>query len=111
MTGCSPTPQHHDHPATDHRHLPPHERGDRPHRGNPRERHRAARKFLPQTKTIDQRLREAIQKDGRKLAIIAKAADTAYMALWSWYTGRQAKYDFVQAEKVHRALTGKGFGE
>jgi hypothetical protein len=33
------------------------------------------------------------------------------MALWSWYTGRQAKYDFVQAEKVHRALTGKGFGE
>ncbi len=66
---------------------------------------------MPQTKTIDQRLREAIQKDGRKLAVIAKAADTAYMALWSWYTGRQAKYDFVQAEKVHRALTGKGFGK
>ncbi len=69
---------------------------------------------IPRTdmlQTIDQRLREAIQKDGRKLAVIAKAADTAYMALWSWYTGRQAKYDFVQAEKVHRALTGKGFGK
>lgn len=61
--------------------------------------------------TIDQRLREAIQKDGRRLLHIAKAADTAYMALWSWYTGRQAKFDFVQAEKVYRTLTGKGFGE
>lgn len=66
---------------------------------------------MPQTKTIDQRLREAIQKDGRKLAVIAKAAKSSYMALWSWYTERQVKYDFVQAEKVHRALTGKGFGE
>jgi hypothetical protein len=66
---------------------------------------------MPQTKTIDQRLREAIQKDGRKLLHIAQAAKSNYMSLWSWYTGRQAKYDFVQAEKVHRALTGKGFGE
>lgn len=61
--------------------------------------------------TIDQRLRDAIRKDGRKLLHIAKAANTSYMALWSWYTGRQAKYDFVQAEKVYRELTGKGFGE
>ena len=33
------------------------------------------------------------------------------MSLWSWFTGRQTKLDFVQAEKIHRALTGKGFGE
>ena len=64
---------------------------------------------MPQTKTIDQRLREAIQKDGRKLAVIAKAAKSSYMALWSWYTERQVKYDFVQAEKVYYELTGRMF--
>jgi hypothetical protein len=61
--------------------------------------------------TIDQKLRTLIARDGRKLTAIAKVSGVAYMALWSWYTGRQAKFDFVQAEKVHRALTGKGFGE
>ncbi len=61
--------------------------------------------------TIDQKLRTLIARDGRKLTIIARLAGTQYMALWSWYTGRQSKFDFVQAEKVHRALTGKGFGE
>lgn len=61
--------------------------------------------------SIDQRLRRIIQDDGRSLAAIARAADVAMMSLWSWYTGRKEKLDFVQAEKIHRALTGKGFGE
>lgn len=61
--------------------------------------------------SIDQRLRRIIQADGRSLAAIADLANIAYMSLWSWYTGRKAKLDFVQAEKIHRALTGKGFAE
>ena len=61
--------------------------------------------------SIDQRLRDVIRKDGRKLLHIADAAKIPYMSLWSWYTGRQVKFDFVQAEKVHRTLTGKGFAE
>lgn len=61
--------------------------------------------------SIDQRLRRIIQEDGRKLAAIAKLADVAYMTVWSWFTGRQTKLDFVVAEKIHRALTGRGFGE
>jgi hypothetical protein len=66
---------------------------------------------MPESTTVDQRLREAIRKDGRKLAVIAREAEVPMMSLWSWYTGRQTKFDFVQAEKVHRALTGKGFAE
>jgi hypothetical protein len=60
---------------------------------------------------IDQRLRRAIDEDGRPLLHITEAAGTAYMTVWSWYTGRQEKLDFVTAEKVFRELTGKGFGE
>lgn len=33
------------------------------------------------------------------------------MNFTNYHTGRQTKLDFVQAEKIHRALTGKGFGE
>lgn len=61
--------------------------------------------------SIDQRLRRIIEKDERSLAAIARLAKVPAMSLWSWYTGRQAKLDFVQAEKIHRALTGRGFGE
>lgn len=61
--------------------------------------------------TIDQRLRRIITEDGRSLAAIARLADVPMMSLWSWMRGKQEKLDVVQAEKVHRALTGKGFGE
>ena len=61
--------------------------------------------------SIDQRLRRIIEKDERSLAAIARLAGVPMMSLWSWFTGRKEKLDFVQAEKIHRALTGKGFGE
>lgn len=60
---------------------------------------------------IDQRLRRIIADSKLKLAAVARRADIPMMSLWSWYTGRQAKLDVVQAEKIHRALTGKGFAE
>lgn len=60
--------------------------------------------------SIDQRLRRAIEKDDRSLRAIADAADVPYMSLWAWFNHRQEKLDFVQAEKVFRELTGKGFG-
>lgn len=61
--------------------------------------------------TIDQRLRRIITEDGRKLRTIARISDVPYMTFWSWFKGHQEKLDFVIAEKIHRALTGKGFGE
>lgn len=60
--------------------------------------------------SIDQRLRRAIEKDDRSLRSIADLADVPYMSLWAWFNRRQEKLDFVQAEKVFRLLTGKGFG-
>lgn len=60
--------------------------------------------------SIDTRLRRAIEKDGRSLRSIADLAGVPYMSLWAWFNQRQEKLDFVQAEKVYRLLTGKGFG-
>jgi hypothetical protein len=61
--------------------------------------------------SIDQRLRRIIARSGKNLRSIADSAEVPYMSLWSWFTGRQTKLDFVQAEKIHRALTGRGFGK
>ena len=61
--------------------------------------------------TIDTRLRRIIVADGRPLAAIARLADVPYMTVWSWMKKHQEKLDVVVAEKIHRALTGKGFGQ
>lgn len=60
--------------------------------------------------SIDQKLRTLIRADGRKLAVLARLAEIPRMSLWSWFTGRQSKLDVVHAEKIHRVITGKGFG-